>query len=355
MTEEETIRLFIKNGYQLSKNALPLVLPNPEQIISELSKLKPRPLFVTEYHIKKLSPNTVKINIQVLKEYKTVKKKLKIENYVNFLCDSYDKIKPILLKKMKKEKIISINKISSKTNTFSLIGITREMGDNNIILEDPSGETPIHLDNKTKYQHTLNLDDIIGVNCKKIKEKIFAQKIFYPDLFSSREINKTSKKIKITVISSLSSLENYKKTSSPLETKDQSLIFVFSNKDEKVQEITPNTNIIRIEKNSHPKLLQLENIKILILPIPYPGIIEAQRDKIDFIVSILKRRVMPFKPIYNVDEDNFFLDDPPDIIISNLKESCYKNYKGITIISNSDPSKVFVLDLKNRTIEEKRL
>ena len=104
--EEEVIRLFIKNGYQLSKTALPLVLSNPELVISELAKIKPRPLFITEKHIKELSIKKTEVRPETLKEYEITKGDRKIEDYVNFLLASYEKVKSMLLKKIDKEKII---------------------------------------------------------------------------------------------------------------------------------------------------------------------------------------------------------------------------------------------------------
>jgi hypothetical protein len=354
MNEEEVIRLFIKNGYQLSKTALPLVLSNPEQIISELAKIKPRPLFVTEKHIKGLSLKKTEIKPKILKEYEITKKEIRIEDYVNFLHVSYEKIKPMLLKKMDKEKIISINKISSKSNIFSLIGIVREKGDNNIILEDPSGEICILFDDELRENFVeLGLDDVIGINCKKVKEKIYARKLYYPDVASSREINKTMEEMKIAVLSSISSLKNEKLISFLSQTPNLLVVFVFMEKDEQPTSKFSNFNIIKIHKNSSPKLIQIENIKTLLLPAEFSGFGRYSTNTIDFIVSVLKRRHLTLDPTSNISDNDFVLDEVPDIIISDLKESSYKNYKGTTIVSNSDSSKVFLIDLKNREIEEK--
>ena len=353
MSEEEVIRLFIKNGYQLSKTVLPLVLSNPEQVISELAKIKPRPLFVTEKHIKELSLKKTEIKLQILKGYKVTKKEITIEDYVNFLLTSYEKIKSMLLKKMDKEKIISINKISSKSNIFSLIGIVREKGDNNIIIEDPSGEICILFDDESREKFVeLSLDDIIGINCKKVKEKIYAKKLYYPDIISSREINKTMKEMKIAVVSSVSSLKN-EKLISFLSQIPNLIICVFMGHDEQLTDKFSNFNIVKIHNNSTPKLIQIENVKTLILPVEFQGLSRYSANTIDFIISILKRRYITLDPTSNINDNDFVLDEVPDIIISNLKESSYKNYKGTTIVSNSDPSKVFLIDLKNREIEEK--
>lgn len=353
MNEEEVIRLFIKNGYQLSKAALPLVLFDPERIILELSKLKPRPLFVTEKHIKELSFKKKVNEPKLLKEYKTAKKNLKIEDYVNFLLISYEKIKPILLKKIDNEKIISINKISSKSSVFSLIGIVREKGDNTIILEDPSGEACIFFDEELKENFVeLSLDDIIGVNCKKNKEKIYAKKIYYPDISSNREINKTLEETKIAVLSDISSLKNERLISFLSQIPNLFTVFVFVDQNKENLEKTSNFDIVKIDKHSNPEIIQIENVKILILPVEYANL-ERSTNKIDITISLLKRRFITLNSVHNISDSDFVLDEIPDIIISNFRESGYKNYKGTTIVSNSDSSKIFLIDLKSREIEEK--
>ena len=45
MNEEEIVKLFLKNGFQVSKNALSLILENPEQILSELKKNETKTIY----------------------------------------------------------------------------------------------------------------------------------------------------------------------------------------------------------------------------------------------------------------------------------------------------------------------
>jgi len=183
-SEGEVVRLFLKNGYQISKSALPLVLSSPEEIISGLKKLKPRPFLITEKLIKKIleETNESKPKTEILKEFLPTKKPIKIEDYVKHLQSRYEKIRAILSKHMDKEKLISINKISQQ-NIFSIIGIVRERGDSNLLLEDISGEVHVYFDGPMKKTlEKICLDDVIGIRCKKIKEKIFARNVIYPKI-----------------------------------------------------------------------------------------------------------------------------------------------------------------------------
>jgi len=183
-SEEEVVKLFLKNGYQISKSSLPLVLANPEEIISGLKKLKPRPFLITEKHVKKIleERKEPKPKREIHKGPVPSKKPIKIEDYVKQLRSRYEKIRAILSKRMDKEKLISINKISEQ-RIFSIIGIIREKGDSNLLLEDISGEVHVYFDGSMKK--TLEktcLDDVIGIRCKKIKDKIFTRNVIYPEI-----------------------------------------------------------------------------------------------------------------------------------------------------------------------------
>ena len=79
-------------------------------------------------------------------------------------------------------KLISINKISQQ-RIFSIIGIVRERGDSNLLLEDISGEVHVYFDGfmKKALEKTC-LDDVIGVRCKRMKDKIFVIIVIQPEI-----------------------------------------------------------------------------------------------------------------------------------------------------------------------------
>jgi hypothetical protein len=95
-------------------------------------------------------------------------------------------------------------------------------------------------------------------------------------------------------------------------------------------------------------------VKILTLPRHFFKKPPDKRSSIKFLVSILKKRTLveEFSPEICWGKDEFVLEQTPDILISNLDESSYKNYKGTTLISNSESDKVFSVDLKTRGVEE---
>ncbi len=181
MDEEEIVKLFLENGFQISKSALKLVPEDPKRIIPDLKKTKPRPFIITEQHIKKILMETKNKPANTERKgaddfRKTV---VCVGDYVNRLSARYEKNKSSLLKQMPSKKLISINKITPRTMIFSIIGLVRKKNDDSILIEDPTGETSLYFDGGIKNElKETSLDDVIGVQCKKIREKFFIKKVF---------------------------------------------------------------------------------------------------------------------------------------------------------------------------------
>jgi len=362
MNEEETVKLFLKNGFQVSKNALPLILENPEQILSELKKMKPRPFIISEQHLRNIQKPVVKITpaeVKLIKEYKQGQKPVSVKDYVDHLVSRYDELKKIISKKMTDEKLTSINKIATQTMMFSIIGIVREKGNNNILIEDPTGEVYVFFDNLKEKLDEITLDDVIGVTIKKVKDKFYAKNVVFPDVSSNREINKTEKNMVLAVVSNPSSLDDSKCNNliSVLSSTEDlcSMIFLDDNNSEKLtcnfSKFNPITN------NTNPSLFQIENMQILLLPKKFFETLTFDSKTSDTITSMLKKRHLASSFILNThtSHDEFVLTEVPDIIISNSGETINKNYKGTTIISNSNPAKIFLINLRTREVTEKTL
>ncbi|MDI6825928.1 MAG: hypothetical protein QMD36_01890 [Candidatus Aenigmarchaeota archaeon] len=361
MNEEEIIRAFLKNGFQISKNALPLVLENPEKILLELKKLKPRPFIISEQHVKNVQ-NKIKIkkpSIKIIKEYKHSKKSIRVDDYVEHFLSRYEKIKDILSKRMDAEKLISINK-TGQMSMFSIMGVVREKTGNNILIEDPTGELHVFFNDDLKEKlDEISLDDVVGITVKKIKDKHYAKKLVYPDVLTSREIKKTEEEIILAVVFNPDELDStkYGNLISTLSTTNTSSSIVFLNivDDKIVGDLSP-FNPINITSESNPILLQIDNIKTLVIPKNFFRTLTFHVSP-DTLISILKRRhiITTFCPQIHVGCDDFVLSEVPDIVISNLEGTTNKNYKGTTIIANSDPNKLFLINLKTREVIEKTL
>jgi hypothetical protein len=181
MNEEETVKLFVKNGFQLSKNALRPATKDPKMIVSELKKIRPRPFIITEQHIKNVltvSPNEA-TNEKKIKKHSAKKTSFRVDDYVKDLHSYYEKNKSLLLKKHSLKKLISVNKITPRTIIFSVIGLVRKKNEDSILIEDPTGEIKLYFEkNMEPVLKNILLDNVIGVKCKKINEKFYAKKVF---------------------------------------------------------------------------------------------------------------------------------------------------------------------------------
>jgi DNA polymerase II small subunit/DNA polymerase delta subunit B len=359
MEKEEVIRRFLKNGFQLSKSALPLVLSNTEQIINRLKKLKPRPFIVTEQHIKKILSEAIpsKPKMKVLKEYDTTIKPISVEEYVRALHSYYNKIKTILVKRMDAEKLLSINKITPKTTTFSIIGLVREKGKDSVLLEDPSGEINVYFENSMKHElKEIFLDDVIGVKCKKTKGKCFVKRVFFPDVSLSRRVSKAENSIRISILTNPSKLneKSYRELLNFLSRTNPSVFLFEKEPNKKLLKDLSRFNLFWFDCASKPTIFQLSDVKILVFPNHCIEKIPEEFNPLSFLISVLRRRRLTF--FFN-SKSHFFgersvLDEVPDLIVSNVGESGFKNYKGTTIITNSDPKKIYTVDLKTRDVSE---
>jgi DNA polymerase II small subunit/DNA polymerase delta subunit B len=359
MNEEEVVRLFLENGFQISKNALGLASRDPEKIIFHLKKMKNRPFIITEQHIKEVLKgfSTREAEVKILKEYTFAKKSMSVDDYVEELSSRYEKIKSLLLKQMAPKQLVSINKIGPQTTNFSIIGLVREKNNDSILVEDPTGEVCVFFDDTLKEKlNEIFLDDVIGVTIKKIKEKFYARTITFPDISSNREISKTENDVVLAVVSGLSNLDEikYKNLTSALSSIENLSHVVFF--DDVVNEkITHDFSRFNpIFPKSNPTLFQIDKIKILVLPKLFFETLTFDFNMTDPITLILKKRHLfpTFFPKIHCDD---ILEEIPDIIISNLNETMNKNYKGTTILSNSNPSKTFLINLRTREVIEKTI
>ncbi|RKY24063.1 MAG: hypothetical protein DRP62_04635 [Planctomycetota bacterium] len=362
MNEREIVKLFLENGFQISVSALSLVKEDPEGILHELKKLRPRPFIVTENHVKKIinEAGGKKPQIKILKEFHLTKKPIKIEDYTKHFLSRYEKMRNILLKHTSLKRLISINKITPKTQDFSIIGLVREKKTNSLLVEDPTGEIHVFFEDnmKTKFDEIF-LDDVIGLKCKRVGEKFYADTVIFPDIPLDRKIHKTENEMKIMVVSNPSTLndESYQKlVNLANNTKHLSSIFIFWNEDVESLEELSKFNLINIPKKFSPTIFQVSNVNILAIPKHFFNGLNHRINK-NILTSMLKKRhVLPtFDLKVHVDTDNLILESVPDIIVSNMNEGFYKNYKGTTIVSNKDAHKIFIIDLKTREVDEKTI
>ncbi len=343
MDEQEIVKLFLNHGFQLSQNTLPIIEKDPEKFLSDVEKIEPRPFIVTKEHLEKITETKKEEKlpkVELLEQFSFEKKELRVEDYVKHFTKIYEKIREILLKNTRLTKLVSVNKITDNTKEFSLIASVREKGMNNLLIEDPTGEIHVFFeeDMKKKFDD-VQADDIIGLICERKEDKIYVKDVIYPDVSVTREINKTAREIKSLYIykpSLLDDKEREKLIDELRQTKKTDPVFVYGDWEDR-EVIKEFDNVFLI--SGEPSLFEIDKVKVLTLP------------EIDNSENTLNKRLIKGGSLLDV----FVVEEVPDIILSSEKETYHKNYKGTTIVSNRDKNRYFVLNLKTREVEEKKI
>jgi len=338
MEKQEIIRLFLSHGFQLSEGAVKIIEKDPEYFLEEIENFNPRPFIITEQVAKKIVESKKEKNLEVRLLQKTTFRKdvLKPDDFIRKFLEIYEKISKILIENKKLVKLISINKISEKTETFSIIAMVREKNKTNLILEDKTGEIVAFPDENLKDEiETIELDDVLGFVCEN-KDRIYIKEVIFPDIPINRDINTTEKDARLFYFykPSLLNQDEINKIFEILRNlKKQKFIFIYGGwEDRESTNIFGEVQLIPDEEEM--MIFEIGNVTLM-------SIKECE------IVNVLRKRLLKTSNQL----DTFVLEKIPDIIFSK-NGTYYKNYKGTTILSLDKKDKYFVVNLKTRDVEE---
>lgn len=317
MDRQDIIKKLLENGIQVNTNVIQLLMENPitlDKILSNPST----PKIITENFIKNLidEPSIIKSLINP--------KQIKTDDLYKSTKYKFEFLKRIIEENNNLENLISINKISDKVKTFSIIGMVSELN-SYTTLEDNTGTANFEQTDK----HPLIEDEIIGVACEYSNGTNIIKKITHPDIPLKKTITKS--------------------------TKERYIRFTKSN--DKIQE---NTTILLLEKDQIqlypikkiypiPIYIESDNLKIFICNGSY---LSKFNDKWGFttedtIKTLLQKRDM--NPNSNNIDNIYLLDIIPDVIVFNdCNESINTTYKGITILTLDKTNIDWTINTKTR-------
>ncbi len=139
-------------------------------------------------------------SVIVLKNYKEDAKKRDVQDFVKYFRKRYETMKCFLENRVEMQNIISINKVSRKSNNepASLIGLVvdkRTTKNSNIILtlEDLSGRIDLLIKKDSEVYDLVGgvvLDECIGINGFVGNNIIYVKQIFFPDIPLINELKK---------------------------------------------------------------------------------------------------------------------------------------------------------------------
>lgn len=145
----------------LPKTSVPKILTNNE-ILQLLNKKEKQKRFI--------------IKISEISQ----KSKLNILDVLNILKERYFFLSSIIKKKISFFNLISINKISKKYKSFSIIGCVYDIKGNRITLDDFSSKIDIYISNNEAIKF-INKDCVIGVRCRWENDVIISDEIIFPE------------------------------------------------------------------------------------------------------------------------------------------------------------------------------
>jgi len=151
--------------------------------------------------------------VKVISSYKEESKKRDVQDFVSYFNTRYKTLEKLLRNRQELQNIMSINRISNKTNreTVSLIGMVKEKsytknGNLMFVLEDTTGciktlvnKTKPELFNTTK---DIVLDEVIGVIGANGQNIVFANNIIWPDV-PIKELKKSPDEVYAIFLSDL--------------------------------------------------------------------------------------------------------------------------------------------------------
>jgi DNA polymerase II small subunit/DNA polymerase delta subunit B len=308
---------FLEKNFQLLPKVLEFV---NVQKISFLTYQKLQEFFLTK----------PEIEIKFIKRLEK-KEKVSVLDYHSIRIKRYEYFQKILRSRIELVNLISINKITSKTKIFSLIGMINKINDDSIVLEDLTGQIEVKLLKK----EFLVEDEVIGVVCNK-NDEIVVKKIIFPDLPFQKNIKKTEEPYFFHFLTQ-EFLETYEnKFENWLKDYPNSWVFLLGNNDKYYD----------FSKLGNPAYFSFFDFVILLSSSEFLDKYGGAKEEI--LRNLLKKRHL--NPKLNKELNDFYLLDPiPDLIVLKAERTSFFNYKGISLLL-CGPESFLSFNTKSREI-----
>jgi len=301
MDKQEIVSKLLVNQLLVSPSILEkLDEKNIEDVIASVPK---KVIVITD-----LKEDDVKIRQVKIHE----KKKMGVNDFIQYYKNRYEKIKAVLLKKMD---AISINKTRGIYNSVSVIGMAKELTPTGFFLEDETGEIEVIYNNSG-----LKRDDVIGVIGIVKEDRLFGKDIIFPDIPLAKKITTMDLSLLLTTEKAMAEADYIITTHKPLTQRHI--------------QFTTNPAIIKITSGEKEFIILIYRPQN---PLGEPEIREALK----------KRHLGPTLNMIKSDEDHFALEPLPDVIWLIQESKWTANYKGISILSFQGSAKI---NLNNREI-----
>ncbi|MEM5821140.1 MAG: hypothetical protein QXP34_02350 [Candidatus Aenigmatarchaeota archaeon] len=162
------------------------------KLLLEILPKVQEPKVLEKDYIEKILKERKRKSFKISMSFPTLYNEIKIIDYIELLKKRYEKLSEIIKNDIIFFNPISINKISKRFKSFSVIGIVYSVSDEKVVIEDLSSKVELILSEKAKkHLKYLKEDVVIGVKCFFEDSKIVCEDIIFPE-FKQKELEKIS-------------------------------------------------------------------------------------------------------------------------------------------------------------------
>ncbi len=334
MEKKEILKTFLDKGFQLDLSVLNFLSQNSNLIkpfLQFLISQKEKPIVITDDYIELFLSQ--RLEVKVVKPQIKKKEKVTVQDVLSYFTNRFEFFKSILSRRMELFNILSINKISSKSKKFSLIGLVREIEKDRkkVTIEDTTGSVEVLVEDEKNLRY-LTLDEVVGLLCVKGGEEIICKKIVWPDLPLKRRVKKTKEEIICVFVSNFNG-KGAEAINREIKKLGKNCILFLINSSKFPSQFQK----IEIELKNEFSWVYVQDITILLLDEAFlrKYMEEFGDNPLNTLLYLLRKRHL--NPEFNstiYEEDPFLIKTIPDIaVIVSSSQSGAMNYKGVTLIS----------------------
>ncbi|MDI6721904.1 MAG: metallophosphoesterase family protein, partial [Candidatus Aenigmarchaeota archaeon] len=169
---QEIVKRYFERGFLLTPEALDFIGKNKENydIAAKDFIIDARSFILND-------------EIRIIKNFQEKKGEITTEDFVKFYTSKYEKMKNIITSRIQKD-FISLNKLDSMRSEAYIIGIVREIKDDNgkkiLDIEDMTTSIPVIF--SAEEVQDVEVDDVIAIHAVTGGKVLFGKKVIFPDI-----------------------------------------------------------------------------------------------------------------------------------------------------------------------------
>jgi len=337
MDKEAILKTVLNHKLQINNESLNYIYNNyysEDKLLNLINFTKTRKSYIITLNIINEFENELKkMEIQpiLVKESIPLPEKISIEELIQDKILTYEKVKDLLRNRWELINITSINKITKNTKKFSLIAEVIDFDKNNKIIELQDNTKLLKASVSDLNENLLSLvekGDILGFVCEN-NGNIKITNIIFPDIplfkASKTQVNNSA------LIFSYGLFESEDILNKLIEkvSKEYNFFHIFDFEDSLLikKELK---NVTIIQNTEKVKLFSIFNFNVLL---SHQSIFSPNKPIINQMINFLKKRIIYYHKINNIQFLPFIIDIVPDFFVTNGGNNIQYNYKNTILLS----------------------